>query len=359
MAISIFFLSINAYLNYYSSQTYSEAFFLLLQSVFLLSFEKYITAENPSTIARNLTLSIAISAMGLVLFVTRNIAAIAILAVVAFHVSQLDWRRSALVSLGFTFCVILYGLIRSLIWQREGNQLQSQGSVILQKHPYDASQGQESVSGFIQRLIDNSLQYFSDHLIRVFGLKGEGMSNSTLITLLVYAFLVFAGFYYFKKNKLLFFIVIYTAIGCVLSFTALHSFWNQERHLIIFLPFFALLFFDLSYQFLFKDKSFLLRTLFVLLMVLVIGTTLYRTGQRVSKNLPVLAQNLKGNLLYGLQPEWVNYIRLCQVAAEETPDGRKRLPCASRRSPSSTLARMCSMAFTPCLKAHPRSSTNS
>jgi hypothetical protein len=53
----------------------------------------------------------------------------------------------------------------------------------------------------------------------------------------------------------------------------------------------------------------------VVIVILLIGTGSI-TKNRISRNLPVLQQNLLGDQLYGLTPDWVNFIKASQWAAK-------------------------------------------
>jgi hypothetical protein len=100
------------------------------------------------------------------------------------------------------------------------------------------------------------------------------------------------------------------------SFTVLQSFWAQDRLIMIYYPLILLFLLGGIYS-LFQIKA--LKGLFfiypLLLLAICLGT-LSITKNRVARNIPVLRQNLLGNRLYGLTPDWVNFIKGSQWAAE-------------------------------------------
>ena len=92
VTLSFIILGINYSLLYYSSQTYSEAFFILLQSIFFWFAASKFTIEDlqKNSIGNYLVLGLLV----LLLTLTRNIAFAAIIAVTFFFLINRKWKET-------------------------------------------------------------------------------------------------------------------------------------------------------------------------------------------------------------------------------------------------------------------------
>jgi hypothetical protein len=151
------------------------------------------------------------------------------------------------------------------------------------------------------------------------GLISERPSNYIDIipvrTVLMYVWYAVSLAVSFKRNRALLFIGLYVGVMCFATFALVNIVWSQERFMLIYYPF-ILVFLLGGVYYLLRLKA--LRKLFFIyplfLLVLCFGT-LTITFNRIGRNLPVLQQNLLGDPLYGLNPDWQNFIRGSQWAA--------------------------------------------
>jgi hypothetical protein len=109
---------------------------------------------------------------------------------------------------------------------------------------------------------------------------------------------------------------LYTGVMNFASFVILQTSWGQDRLIVVYYPL-ILIFLLGGIYYLFQYKS--IRKFFfvylLLLLILCIGT-LSITKNRIGRNFPVLQENMLGNQLDGLTPDWQNFIRGSQWAAQ-------------------------------------------
>jgi hypothetical protein len=321
LVLSILLLSFNYNLLFFSSQTYSEGLFLLVQSLFLWIMSHTFFTENSSD-----TLPFKKYILpGFLLFfmaLTRNIAYIAIAATVGYFILNKQWRSSIKIVLSFAIFFVLFEIIKRLVWGNTSFQLSNQGSGLLLKDFYNPALGQEDLPGFINRFFGNSDLYFSKHLFNFIGFRIDNLQTSTPHTILAWALLLNALFWAFKKNKWMLLISIYTICMCVGTFLSVQTRWDQWRLIIILFPLILLsVMAGLYYPF--KNKKLVAFQIIPLLLSVIIFFGSFKiTVQKSKIQEEILAKNLKGNLLYGYTPDWVNYIQMSKWAAKNTPSDK-------------------------------------
>ncbi|WP_148660824.1 hypothetical protein [Marinilabilia salmonicolor] len=134
-------LILNHHFLYFGSQTYSEAFFMALQAGFLLFLFHTIQWQKQHRVRITQT---AILALFLVsLYLTRTVAIVATPAIIIYFMTQKQWRALLYTTLFVTLFLSAYFLILNTIINIDptGND---QLTSLLQKHPYDKSQGMET-----------------------------------------------------------------------------------------------------------------------------------------------------------------------------------------------------------------------
>jgi hypothetical protein len=317
VGVTFILLSFNYSLLYYSSQTYSEAFYLLLQSILFWVMAKKFTGEDSEK--RSLKDYFIVGLLVFLLTLTRNVALGALLAVIGYFVVTRKWK-SLLMSFGsFTVCYVLFGVFKRIIWGDTGLQIASQASSIGYKSFYNPSMGNEDFMGFVQRFIDNSNMFFSKHIFNFLGLRLDAPGTSIILMLLIWIVLGIALFLGLRKNKLLLLTAIYTIAMCAVSFIALQKDWSQSRMIIVYLPFFLIMFFAVLFHWFKTDRFKRFQFLVPVTAVLLIYTSFNFTASNVKQQNVTLSHNLDGDLLYGLTPDWVNYILMSKWAAANVP----------------------------------------
>jgi hypothetical protein len=54
-------------------------------------------------------------------------------------------------------------------------------------------------------------------------------------------------------------------------------------------------------------------------MLVVLISSLSGTIPRIENNYPIIKKNLAGDMYYGFTPDWVNYLKMCEWAADSLP----------------------------------------
>ncbi|MCF6241728.1 MAG: hypothetical protein L3J74_10330 [Bacteroidales bacterium] len=324
-------ISINTFLLFYGSQTYSEALFMFAQMMFFIFFFKnFITSsvsgfDKKKQIALFLYLGIFLLALGLI----RSIGYVILIVVVVYFLSQKEWKNAGISVLSFVVFSGLWKIIKMLLWKDTALQFSNQASSLMMVHPYDASKGTETFMGFIGRFIDNSNIYISKFFFQILNLRPELIKTPKgyttpeelpFLTILVYILIVWAIIYYFKKNKYLLFAGIYLVSGLGLTFVILQTIWASYRLIMPYLP--LLIMFSLLgiYTLLKLKKLKSFQLLFPVIILILFFTSFQNATVKIKENQKILKKNLAGNMLAGLTPDWQNYIKMTQWAAKNIPE---------------------------------------
>lgn len=317
LILTFIIASYNYYLLYFGSQTYNEAFFMMLQALFFYYALKFFTSDDYSPVRKEYLI------IGLILFlmtITKNIAYASVIAILGYFVFTGKWKSILYTSLSFLGFLLSWEILKRLIWKANEIQFTSQGSSLLYKDFYNPSVGKEDFWGFIQRVIDNSNLYLSKHFFKFMGLRAETVNDIIpLLTIITVAIFLLALYFGFRRNKVILFTSIYVGCMLLISFLSLQKQWDQYRLVIIYYPFMLLLVFA-AFYYLFKTSQFksLQFTVPVLAIIIFISSFNF-TSSYAKVQSDVLSKNLAGNMLYGLTPDWQSYILMSQWAAKNTP----------------------------------------
>jgi hypothetical protein len=103
------------------------------------------------------------------------------------------------------------------------------------------------------------------------------------------------------------------------TFFALQTIWDGRRLIApYYMP--GLLILLSGVYYFFREKKFQQAAIIYPLIAVILIIASYRDSfQKIKSNSENLRQNLKGNAVFGLTPDWQNYIRMCQWAAENVP----------------------------------------
>ncbi|GIV28582.1 MAG: hypothetical protein KatS3mg027_2396 [Bacteroidia bacterium] len=327
------FVSFNHHILYFSSMTFTEAIFMFLQGLMFYSAGKLLDLhslgvkhwQQHSKVLLLFGLSVFL------LIITRS-GAIVILPTMLFYfyVVLKDKRLTIASILAFLIYFIPYKLLLRLIF---GNvsQYSNQSKILLQKDPYDASLGQEDISGFIQRFLDNSELYLSKRFYQILGWMDEQNSNTyAFIALMMWAlFLLGIWKFYKEKKHVLLFVALYTLALIVLSFVILQARWDQPRIIMVAMPVMIMAYFYWFYR---SFKSNFFKMVYTILMFALIGSMLISTIKRGVKNLPIVMRNLQGDVYYGYTADWVNFLKASEWCGKNLPENTL---VASRKAPMS------------------------
>jgi hypothetical protein len=313
-------ISGNMYLLYYASQTYSETFFMMIQAVLFLIIFNYFISDGPEQITVHKDYK-KFLILGFALFLvtlTKNIGFISIIAILCYFLLVRYWKTFLYTILSASLFILPFEIIKRIIWGQWVIQFQSQGTGLLYKDFYNPAKGKCGFFDFILRFIDNSNLYLSKHLYMFLGFKTE-YTITPVLTVLTIALFIIAFISVFKKNKYLLFTGTYIGVMCAISFVILQKQWDQDRLIIIYYPYILIFIFGGFYYLLKKESLKKFQISLLILISIIFITTLKATIPAAETNKEILKKNLAGDLLYGLSPDWVNFIKMSKWAAENIP----------------------------------------
>ncbi len=327
-------LSINANILFYGGQTYSEAMFLFVQMLFILYFFKHFIAKTIETattkqqLVKHLVLGSIILALGLV----KSIGYAAFFAVIAYFLLEKRWKSVAYSIVGFFTAFGLWKLIKIILWHSSSLQFGSQAATLLQKNPYNASQGQETLWGFLERFAHNTNAYLSRQFLHILDFRDlSKVANGAIITLppvlwfaiIVVALIIYTFIVSLKSNKFLKFTVIYLSMVMGITFVILQTIWEGPRLMIVFFPLLILVLYSGIYH-LFKIKKLrIIQFLLPLLIFVVFLTNFKTTVVKIKGNQKIFARHLRGDITAGMSQDWRNYVRMCKWSAKNVAKDKK------------------------------------
>ena len=192
MVAILFILAINASMLYFASSTYTESFYLMVQSFFLFIFNKYfiLDKEEKYSIKKDYKKFLLLGLSLFLIAITKNIGLTALIGSLLFFAIRLKWMAIVYTMVAFLVFQGSFILIKKYGYDVDVSQVSSQSSTLMMKHPYDTSQGKEDFSGYINRIVVNSKEYLSKHFTLIFGLNNQSKPKSSgFITIILYVIL--------------------------------------------------------------------------------------------------------------------------------------------------------------------------
>lgn len=328
------FVCINYLVLYFASQTFSEPFYLLVQSIFLYYFSKYNFDENPITtdLKKDWKKWMLLGFLMMILTLAKNILVFGIVAIILFFILKKAYKKAVFALFSFAAFKILYELIKNMIWGKSAIQYQSQMGILLNKDPYDASQGTEDIAGFFGRFFDNCGLYLSKRFFQLLGFMNEDSTNVYSLLAFIVICSVCIGLYYAVKNnnELITFMVLFAGTICFGTFFVLQARWDQPRFIMVHMP--ALLLGVFYGFYIILSKSNFNQKIIVALICFVVGSMVISSSKRALANIPIVTKNLKGDIYYGYTPDWKNYLQISRWCADSLP---KESLVACRKAPMS------------------------
>jgi len=338
------FVSCNHLIQYYASMTFTEAFYLFLQSLLFFHFLKlYDALQIEPQGLKNWRLFVLIGLSTFLLATCKSVAVVAVPTLMLFFLMEKQWKN-ALYSIGaFLLFKIPYELIVKMIWGAQ-NQFSGQSKILLQKDPYDKSLGNDDLSGFIGRFFDNCRLYLGKRFYELLGLREEHLKSiesqleadklnkeHNYLAFFVIVILLFALYKIIKqKNKPLLFFGLFTGAQLLLSFIILQARWDQPRIVLICMPVMLILMYYLFFDSV--KKSGMGQSIYIVIVGIISLSVLISSFKRGTTNLPIVKKNLAGNVYYGYTPDWQNFLRCSEWCADSLP---KNTLVASRKAPMS------------------------
>ena len=315
-------ISIGAHLLTYASLTFSEAFFMMLQAGFIYYFfRKFIDSPPAENIKYDYKRYLILGLLALLMGLTRHIGYGALIAVLVYFAFEKKWRSIGYTIVSFSAFYSIVSAIKKVFFNASGIQFSQQLNSLLMKDYYNKSEGKEDFVGMLERFWDNVNLYISRDLLQYIGFRGDQAEVSSLLSIIVLALFLAVIIYIYRKNKYLFFTGVYVAILSGITFFIIQARWDQERLILVYIPMILLFLLGGLYEFSLNPKFRVVQVLFPGLLVIMFFTTLKETSTQVRDHRDELVHYLKGDKLYGLTPDWKNYIKMSQYAAKNVPEG--------------------------------------
>jgi hypothetical protein len=334
--------SINAYILAYGSSTFSEAFFLVLQSLGFLTFFKLIDKLNSESSTIQSTIKYWLI-FGFVLFlmsIAKNVAVFTIFGVLAYFLLGKEWKYALLAIVFFAVFKVPYEVA---VRAKYGNIGAAQVELLMRKDFNDPSKGKVDAADLSERFFTNFGQYFSVHTFKVLGMRGSGvpaiwtfdkmnelreplaMEPNALYAFIFILLFGLGAWQAYKHSPYMLYTVIYIATVTGVTFFALHTFWNQDRLIIIYVPLIFMVFCYGCYE-LIKSKNYsILKPIFPIVIAIILLIQLGTTLKQTSKNSKQFKAFTKGNAFYGYPLPVANYLQVCEWKGKNVHDSLSTL----------------------------------
>ena len=316
----LFFISFNNYIQYYSSQTFTETFFLFLQSIAIyLTFKLIDTIDkNHSWVEgfkKNYLKWLAFGVLFVLLSLAKSVAFASIIGVIGYFILNKNYKQVIYALVAFIAVRMLYQLIITSIY---GPNTSDQMELLLRKDLYKPEGGHEDFAGMINRFFNNFNTYISLHMYRLMNLR----KTDTLLSIpaLSYISSIIIGictFLSYKRNKYVFFSGIYFILLSVGIFFGVQASNMQDRLIIIVMPFIFIVLFYGVYELTKKFPG--IQYAFVLFSGIMLLVTIGKTAVLAKENVSALKKNLSGDIYYGYTPDWENFLKMSKYCADSLP----------------------------------------
>ena len=322
--ITLLLTSFNSHLLYYASQTYSEAFYMFMQSLLLFVFFKYfigckgVHEKGCTWVEFKGHILLALSLLGVI--TTRSVGYSLFIAVMGYFILYRQWKNTIWVISCFLVCFAMYQMLKYLLWGDASLQASSQAASLLDKDFYKPELGREDMAGFIERFWTNSNQYISRFFMVMLGLRetftpeGYFVETIPVITVSIYLLGLTGLWFSYKRNRYLFFSGIAASLFLTVTFVILQTHWNQYRLIVPAYPFMILLLFSGIYHVLNLPKFRSFQFLIFVPAIIIFFCMLSDTSDAFAK-----AGKLK-NEFSGLTPDWLHYAKASEWSAGNLPN---------------------------------------
>lgn len=322
---AIFLTAINSSFAAYASLTFTESFYSLIQAIFIwATFYIVDKVEKESDWKKNIPLWIGYGLVLFLMYFTRTVAIAGLLAVIAYFVLNKKYLHAGLSAVSFSIFFIINKLSLKVLWYKITN-FGDQSKILFQKDAYKPELGNEDFAGFITRFFENSHIYLSSRFMNLLGMNTDIMNDETgfaqpnkLVTLLLVSLLAYVFYRAWKtKDKYMVIIIAYTAAMSSITFITLQTQWGQERLIMILIPFLLIAIFYFFYDLL-KNKV-NLPIIYLAIIAVFVFCSLSKTSTAISENSEELSHVKNGDLLYGYETDFQNYIIMSKYCADSLP----------------------------------------
>ena len=317
----ISFISFNTFIQYYASQTFTETFFLFIQSICLFITFKIMDSINMELgwingFKENYGKWILFGFLFVLLSISKSIAFVSIVSVLLYFVLNKNYKQAVYAFVAFALIRLIYQLIATAMF---GPSTSGQLSMMLQKDIYNVSKGYEDFGGMIDRFLNNFNTYISLHMFRILNLRS--VTTGLIIPSLSYITALVIGictFFSFKKNKFVFFSSVYLIVLCFGIFFGVQAANMQDRLIIIAMPLIFLVLFYGTYNL--SKRSNTGQYLFLFFASIMLVITIGKSTIQAKQNLVALKKNMSGDIYYGYTPDYENFLKMSKYCADSLPD---------------------------------------
>jgi hypothetical protein len=314
----LLFVAINSSLLKYSHQTFSEMLFALL---IIWAIHFILLANENESISSTIFSAVLTMASFYIRIAGVTVAGVGLI----FFIWQHRWKQLVIFIIT---CIVLYSPLKIYEWT-SGSAAFGQASILMLKNPYNTTEGMETVSGFIERSVNNISGYMNYIIPYALGIqlfqentfKNEHLKTNmpTFIGFLI-SVVVLIGFIVpiIAKPKSVFaFLGIFVLTYIIFFSLALQNVFISPRFLVPVIPFIFIGTMEginwLGNRWVKVKDAFAITTRAkTLLCIAITGLMLvnvFETQKEIEDNYPILKANLGGNEYAGFSEDWVNYLR--------------------------------------------------
>jgi hypothetical protein len=313
-------MAINPYLLYYGTQTFNEAFFMMLMAVFLLFtflqlFDEQMQLKQEISVPVLLGISFGMLLLGL----TRFIAFAGLGGFLVYFLLQRRLKEPLIILLSFAFFYGVHSFLSARLFEMNSLGFEQQLETVLQVNPYDPAQGKEDLAGFLQRIWDNTHLYISKTMYVTLGLRAEGSGIAPALSVFTILLSVVGAVVAYRHHQAAFFLFLFIGAIVLGSFILLQKVWDQDRLIQAYHPFIIAFLVAGLHQWAvsmqMKAGKWVLASFMGLLTLLSIG----KAAERINSNYVARQEYLKGNTFYGMTPDYQNYLSLARWTKEYIP----------------------------------------
>lgn len=324
----IAFISFNHFIQYYASQTFTETFFLFVQSVCLyVLFGIMDSIDRTESFAEGLKKNylkwLLFGIMFVLLSVSKSIAFVCIAGVVIYFIINKNYKEILYAVIAFVLIRIIYQLVVTSVF---GPPDSSQLEMMLRKKMYMPEAGHEDFMGLVNRFFDNFNTYISLHIYRILNLRSVDSDAVFVIPALSYLSALIIGVFTFisyKKNRFVFFSAIYFIVLCSGVFIGVQAANMQDRLIIIAMPLIFLVLFYGAYEL--AKRSSAAQTILLVFSAFMLLVTIGKSSFIAKDNFTAMKKNLGGDIYYGYTPDWENFLKMSKYCADSLPDSAQVL----------------------------------
>ena len=331
------FAVVSDYMQYYASQTWSEAFFMFIQAAVLWLIMKVVVIEKEeSSIIQDLKkrwyLWLGIGFAFTILSMTKTVAIFGIAAPILYFIFYKKYRFIFYIVTSFLVMKLSVGQIEKAMF---GPNKSSQWEQMMLKDAYHPEKGTLDASGFMNRFGNNLKTYSSIHFFRLVhvipqntyklsedgALLEEENKLGWMITFIITVLIVLSAIGIFMNNRQAFFLVVYTLVMCGGIFFGIHDTNRQDRLIIIVFPFILMI---IGYGGYLAARNFrILQIIVTIVLTSILMAGFYHTISKAPESLAVLQKNMGNEPYYGYTQDWVNYLEMGDWCVKNLPKGSK------------------------------------